>query len=136
VPGGGGQLVLHPSAAQLDWHFERSRLYARYLSRTSVRHQGARTSQAAAWWTANYKGDELLVLWLDAADAAAAQPILAAAQAQALSAGLKRVRLWETISLDELPGAQRVPRDGALPMVASLGAHVTDWCRVERALWV
>lgn len=136
VPGSGGQLVLHPSAAQLDWHFERSRLYARFLSRASLRHQGARTSGASAWWTANYKGDELLVLCLDAPDAAAAQPILAAAQAQAHEAGLARVRLWETISLDTLPDAQRVPRHGALPMVAALGANVTDWCRVERALWV
>lgn len=131
-----GQLALHPSAAQLDWHFERSRLYARFLNRTRLQHQGARAGDAAAWWHAGYKADELVVLWLEAKDAKAAGPVLAAAQAQAHHAGLKRVRLWETISLEGLPGAQRVARDGELPMVASLGAAITDWVRIERALWV
>lgn len=131
-----GHLVLHPSAAQLDWHFERSRIYSRFLSRAPLQHLGAHTGEASAWWHANYKDDELLVLWLDAATAAAAQPVLAAAQAQAHHAGLKRVRLWETISLQTLSGAERIDRDGELPMVASLGASVTCWTRVARALWV
>ena len=136
VPGSAGQLTLHPSAPQLDWHFERSRIYARFLSRTLLQHQGAHTAEASAWWTANYKADELVVLWLDAPTPAAAQPVLQAAQAQAHHAGLKQVRLWETLSLEKFPGAQRVPREGELPMVANLGATVADWCRVERALWV
>ena len=76
------------------------------------------------------------MLWLDAPTAAAARPVLEAAQAQAHHAGLKRVRLWETISLQSHPEAQRLPRDGELPMAASLGPPITAWAQVERALWV
>jgi GNAT superfamily N-acetyltransferase len=134
--GGEGQLVLHPSAAQLDWHLERSRLYARLLARPALTHYGARTPQATAWWTAQFKSDELLVLWLDAPDAAAAAPVLRAAQLQAHQAGLPRVRVWETFSLEGIEGAQKRPRDGELPMAAALNATFSGWQRIERALWV
>lgn len=131
-----GQLLLHPTAEQLDWHFERSRLYARFLGRPALTHYGARTANAAAWWTAQFKSDELLVLWLDAPDAAAAAPLLRAAQLQAHRAGLPRVRVWETLSLGGLEGARRIAREGELPMVAPLNATFTDWHRIERVLWV
>ena len=50
--------------------------------------------------------------------------------------GLQRVRLWETLGLEAVSGAQRVPRDGELPMFVGLGPHLEQWPRVERALWV
>ncbi len=130
------QLLLHPSGDQLDWHFERSRLYARFLGRPELAHYGARTADATIWWTAQFHRDELLVLWLDAPDGAAAAPLLRAAQRQAHALGLPRVRVWETFSLAQVDGAQRCPRVGELPMVVPLNATFTDWGRVERALWV
>lgn len=134
--GGEGRLLLHPSAEQLDWHFERSRLYARFLGRPPLSHYGARTANATAWWTAQHKSNELLVLWLDAPDAEAAAPVLQAAQLQAHRAGLPRVRVWETISLSTFPGALRGPRADELAMVAPLNAKFESWDRIERALWV
>lgn len=131
-----GELLLHPSASQLDWHFERSRLYARFLVRPALSYYGARTAQATAWWTAQFKSDELLVLWLDALDAAAAAPVIRAAQQQAHRAGLPRVRVWETFSLEGFPGARRVARDGELPMAVPLNASFAEWNRVMRVLWV
>jgi hypothetical protein len=130
------ELVLHPSAEQFDWHFERSRLYARYLGRKPLEHWGARTDDASVWWTASYKADELLVLRLEAPSALAARRVLQAAQHQARAAGFKRVRVWETLSLLGIPGAERVRRNGELPMVAGLGPAVKGWKQVERGLWV
>jgi len=129
-------LVLQPSTLQLDWHHLRSRLYARLLSLPPLRHYGARTASGTAWWTAQFKSDELLVLWLDAPDAEAAAPLLEAAQAEAHRAGLPRVRVWETLPLTGLAGAQRFPRDGELPMSVALNATFTHWRSVDRALWV
>ncbi len=135
-PAGEGTLVLHPSAEQLDWHHARSRLYAQLLRRPALAHYGARTAHGTAWWTAQFKSDELLILWLDAPDARAAAPLLRAAQTQAHLAGLPKVRVWETFSLADLPNAQRVARDGELPMVVAINAEIRGWDRVERALWV
>ncbi len=131
-----GQLLLHPSGQQLDWHFERSELYARFFGRPPLSDYGARTALGTAWWTAQFKSDELLVLWLDAPDAAAAAPLLRAAQLQAHRAGLPRVRVWETFRLDAIAGAQRRVREGELPMVVALNVPFSSWQRVERALWV
>ena len=131
-----GQLLLHPSALQLDWHHARSRLYARFLGVPALEHYGARTSAGAIWWTAQFKSNELLVLWLDAADAASATPLLRAAQLQAHRAGLPKVRVWETFSLAKVPGAARTERDAELPMVVGLNVEIHEWARVERALWV
>lgn len=135
-PGPAGTLVLHPSAGQLDWHHARSRLYARFLNRPPLRHYGARTPDGTAWWTAQFKSDELLVLWLDAPDARAAGPLLRAAQAEAHHAGLPKVRVWETFSLASVTNAQRVRRDGELPMAVPLAAAFDTWTQVQRALWV
>lgn len=136
VHGPAFELRLHPTAAQLDWHHARSRLYAEFFGRPPLTHWGARTNEATAWWTAQLKTDELLVLWLDAPDARAAAPLLRAAQQQAHAHGLTHVRVWETFSLASVPGAQRLPRDGELPMSVALAAPFDRWGRVERALWV
>lgn len=135
-PAPDGVLVLHPTAAQLDWHHARSRLYAGFLGRAPLAHYGARAAQGTAWWTAQFKSDELLVLVLDAPDAGAAAPLIHAAQHAAHRAGLPRVRVWETFSLASIPGGQRRPREGELPMAVPLGARFHAWTNVERAFWV
>ncbi len=126
-------LVLQPSAEQLDWHHHRSRLYARLLSLPPLQQYGAQTQAGTAWWTAQFKSNELLVLWLDAPDAEAAAALIRVAQVEAHRAGLPKVRVWETMPLI---GGERVPRDGELPMSVPLNATFTHWLRVDRALWV
>ena len=131
-----GVLVLHPTVAQLDWHHARSRLYAGFLGRPPLAHFGARTARGTAWWTAQFKSDELLVLVLDAPDAGDAAPLIHAAQHAAHRAGLPKVRVWETFPLASVPGGRRLPREGELPMAVPLNARFEAWAHVERAFWV
>lgn len=124
-------LVLHPTAAQLDWAVTREGFYARQLGRAHPSFHGARADGSLALWAAYSKEDELLVLWLDGD---APQKVLRAAQRQAHRCGLKHVRLWARPGPPPR-GAQTVARDGELPMFRPF-TPVTTWSHVQRALWV
>jgi hypothetical protein len=125
-------LVLPPSAMQLDWMFAREAFYARALNRQRPSFQGAHAADAQAIWAANYKGSELVVLWLDGQDT---QAVLRAAQRQAWRCGLERVRVWAIPESPKPEGATVSPRDGELPMYRPF-RPVTGWFHVQRALWV
>ena len=137
LPAPPGALVLHPSAAQLDWHLERERFYARVLRRPGAAFHGARRGDALALWVAGLKADELLVLWLKPGKPGDTRAVLASAQRVAHAAGLRRVRLWEAERVSGLPpGARREPRDGELPMLRAFRGSIETWVGIARALWV
>ena len=133
APGGKG-LWLWPSVDQLDWHLERSRLYARYLGRQTLPYDAAECQGARIWWQAYLKTNELLVLWLEGSREGIAT-LLDAARSLASATGLSQVRLWADPQLP-LPTPQKViPRTDELPMVCSFDDRF-EWKNVQRALWV
>ena len=125
--------LVWPTADQLDWHLERERLYAEYLSRPRPRFHGARVGESRAIWAGALKYDVLKILLLDAKNDDDAQRLIRAARAVAHDAGIASVRDWVPVpALD--PNA--LPED--LPMIAPLHPEVraTDWRYALQALWM
>ncbi|MBX7100024.1 MAG: GNAT family N-acetyltransferase [Myxococcaceae bacterium] len=129
-----GALKLHPSAAQLDWHLERSAIYSELLRAPLGEVFGAAHEGAALWWAPYFKTQELLVLWAEGAPDRLG-PLLEAARGTAGALGLHQVRCWKVPALPTV-GAREVPRDGELPMVCSFVPQLSTWDDVQRALWV
>ena len=133
---------LWPSAAQVDWHLERERIYAQLHARARPRACGARVGEASALWAMVSKSNQLVVLMLDARGPAQAHALLGAAARVAHEAGLGRVVLWEepgTATLVEgLAGARREVREDSLPMLRPLrpGLPPVQQVPFPRALWV
>ena len=133
---------LWPSAAQLDWHLERERIYAELHGRPRPGACGARAGEASALWAMVAKTRQLVVLMLDARTPAQAHALLRAAAQVAHRAGLSRVVLWEepgTPALVQgLAGAERVAREDALPMLRPLrpGLPPVEQVPFPRGLWV
>jgi GNAT superfamily N-acetyltransferase len=143
-PPSGSGVLLWPEAGQVDWQLERERIYAHLLDRPRLRACGAVAGDSRAFWAGNLKAGLLEVLLVEGSDPAELKALLRAAQALAAEAGLTQIRLWE----DPAPapwtqaaatlGAQRLVREGSLPMLAPLAAGVgaADWQHLPRALWV
>lgn len=133
---------LWPSAAQVDWHLERERIYAELLRRPRPEACGAVVGDSTALWAMMARYGELVVLMLDARSEEDAATLLETARAVAHRAGLAKVVVWEEPDtaplLARLPGATRVPRDGSLPMVRPLRPGLPQALAVPfpRALWV
>ncbi|SEL72449.1 Acetyltransferase (GNAT) family protein [Stigmatella aurantiaca] len=133
---------LWPTAAQVDWHLERERIYAEQLGRPRPEACGATVGDSTALWAMVGRYGVLVLLWLDARSAQDAAALLGAAQRVAHRAGLSRVEVWEEPAtapwLARVPGATREPRDGSLPMLQALrpGVLLAEDLPVARALWV
>ena len=119
------------TADQLDWHHERSRFYARALGRVLPAQWGASCGDGSIGWTANFRTNELMVLFTRGSPAEL-RVLIRAASWVAGSVGLGRVRVWQTTPLE---GGERVARED-LPMICSLGAAFETWSPIDRALWV
>lgn len=127
-----------PTASQLDWHVERERIYARALGRLRPPATGARSGDAVALWAGVLRSEELVVLLAHGSGEGLAR-VLGAAQRCAGTAGLKRVRIWDTpdVPFGTVPGLRRVERDGALAMIHPLAPFpASAWRTIPRALWV
>jgi GNAT superfamily N-acetyltransferase len=133
---------LWPSAAQVDWHLERERIYAELLHRPRPQACGAVVGDSTALWAMLARYGELVVLMLDARSAEDTAALLETARAVAHQAGLAKVVLWEEPAtaplLARVPAATRVPREGSLPMVRPLRPGLPPATAVPfpRALWV
>ncbi|HLL06876.1 MAG TPA: GNAT family N-acetyltransferase [Myxococcaceae bacterium] len=131
-----------PTAAQLDWHLERERIYAELLPRPRPEANGARVGDSTALWYMVGRSSTLLVMMFDARTARDAAALLTAARRVAHRAGLKKVVLWEEPSaaplLARVPGAVREAREGSLPMLRPLrpGLEPSGELPIPRALWV
>ena len=133
---------LWPSAAQVDWHLERERIYAEFLRRPRPEACGATVGDSTALWAMMARYGELVVLMLDARSEDDAAVLLEAAGALAHRAGLSKVVLWEEPTtlpwVARVSGATRAARDGSLPMVRPLRSGLPPATDVPfpRALWV
>lgn len=134
--------VVWPSAAQLDWHLERERIYSELLSTARPRVAGARAGAATAFWSGQLKDRRLWVLLLDARSADEAIALLRSARRVAAEAGLAEVRRWDAPVPFVWPwppeGGRIVQRQGELAMIAPLDPRVEPdgWLRVSRGLWI
>ncbi|NTX15739.1 N-acetyltransferase [Myxococcus sp. CA056] len=134
--------LLWPSAAQMDWHLERERIYSELLHRPRPEACGATVGNSSALWAMMARYGELVVLLLDAESVEDAVALLEAARGVAHRAGLARVVIWEEPAtlpwVARAPGALRVARDGSLPMMRPLrpGLPPAERVAFSRALWV
>ncbi|HEU4539412.1 MAG TPA: GNAT family N-acetyltransferase, partial [Polyangiaceae bacterium] len=129
---------LEPSGAQLDWHRERERLYARLLGRPALGSWGARRGQGALLWAADWKGGCLNGLFYRAPGAAEAEALLRSMRRVAASVGLARVVLWDDPSQPWPAPFATAPREGGIPMLRPLhpGLRPEAWALVSRGVWV
>jgi GNAT superfamily N-acetyltransferase len=131
-----------PTAAQLDWHLERERIYSELLPRPRPEANGATVGESTALWYMVGRSSALLVMMFDARSARDAVALLGAARRVAHRSGLSKVVLWEEPAaaplLAQVPGAVRVPREGSLPMLRPLrpGLELSGPIPIPRALWV
>lgn len=134
--------VIWPSPDQLDWHFERERIYSAALGHPRPGAVGARVGESRMFWCTYYASDLLAVLLCDARSDEDAATLLRAAQHAAFTAGVSRVQLWESAALGKWQNAcaayPSTEREGYLPMLHSfVGAVSADtWDFIPRALWI
>ena len=124
--------VVWPSAAQLDWHLERKRVYAALLGQRRIASCGARAGDGVMFWVAGYRHDRLQVLLWNGREF---DRLIETARHVAAEAGFEKVVMWDQ------PGAQGgtlLSRQGSLPMLLALDARVRaeDWLTIPRAVWV
>ena len=131
-----------PTAAQVDWHIERERIYTELLTRPRPEANGAIAGQSTALWHMTGRTSTLMVLMLDARTAEDAAALLGAARRVAHRAGLSKVVLWEEPAaaplLPQVAGGTRELRDGSLPMIRPLrpGLPSPEPTPIPRVLWV
>lgn len=131
-----------PTAAQVDWHIERERIYTELLTHPRPEANGAICGQSTALWHMTGRTSTLMVLMLDARTAEDAAALLGAARRVAHRAGLSKVVLWEEPAaaplLAQVAGGTRELRDGSLPMIRPLrpGLPSPEPTPIPRVLWV
>lgn len=131
-----------PTAAQVDWHIERERIYTELIPRPRPEANGAIAGQSTALWHMPGRTSTLMVLMLDARTAEDAAALLGAARRVAHRAGLSKVVLWEEPAaaplLAQVAGGTRELRDGSLPMIRPLrpGLPSPEPTPIPRVLWV
>ena len=84
-----------PTAAQVDWHLERERIYAELLPRPRPEANGATAGASTALWYMTVRSNALIVVLFDARTAEEATALLSAARRVAHRASLSQVVLWE-----------------------------------------
>jgi predicted N-acetyltransferase YhbS len=143
-----GDFLVWPSAAQIDWHRERERVYAQLLCKPAVRPAGATCGRSVILWAADLKHDRLYVLYLSAETGGEAEALLRSARTVAGQSGLGEVRMWEC----PLPcgslgpqgddgGGVRQVRTESLPMIrpfvpAMPAVAVNAWNWIPKSIWV
>ncbi|MCU0685148.1 MAG: GNAT family N-acetyltransferase [Polyangiaceae bacterium] len=131
-------LWLTPSGAQLDWHRERERLYARLQGRPALDSWGARRGRGALAWAADWKNNCLVGLFYRAPGVPEAEALLRCMRRVAASVGLARVVLWDDPSQPWPAPFATAPREGGIPMIRPLRSDLRPeaWAAISRGHWV
>lgn len=137
----GEDFIVWPTAAQLDWHVERTRSYAALLARPTLPWLGARAGAGEIRWAVDWKSDSLKIVLLATADGGEAAALVRAARRTAAALALREVRLWAQpwpFDVDQALGGTRVARPDSLPMLAPLTPSLAaeSWRQIPRAVWV
>ncbi|HEU4405209.1 MAG TPA: GNAT family N-acetyltransferase [Polyangiaceae bacterium] len=137
-PAPGEGLWLVPSGAQLDWHRERERLYARHQGRPALAAWGARKGRGAIIWAADWKNRRLVGLLYRAHGEAEARALLTCMRRVAASVGLARALLWDDPLEPWAAPFAATPREDSIPMIRPFAAGLRPdaWARIPRGIWV
>lgn len=129
---------LVPSGAQIDWHRERERFYARMQGRPTLGSWGARRGESALIWAADWKRGCLSGLLYHAAGGAEAEALLTCMRRVAAQAELARVVLWDDPAQPWPAPFATSGREGAIPMIRpyAAGLRPEAWASVPRGVWV
>lgn len=138
------EFVVWPSPSQLDWHFERERVYAELLNKNLVQAKAAALAfgDALITWVIDYKQDALQALYFQARTALEAQALLVKACEVAAELGLSKLVVWESEAFtgwDRLGiHGERVERTDTLAMIrcARKTIEPRQWAVVSRSVWV
>ncbi|HEY0840349.1 MAG TPA: GNAT family N-acetyltransferase [Vulgatibacter sp.] len=130
--------VAWPSAAQIDWHLERERIYAEILGRRRPVAAGATIGESTAIWAADFKNERLCMLAAHANDLEAGEALVRSAASIAAGANLRAVHVWESALLPLPPALGRIRHAEDVPMLRPLAGGIAagDWRTIPRALWV
>lgn len=142
-----GRFALLPDAAQVEWHRQRERIYARLFGAPIVRHPVLSCDGGEAIIAADHKLSRLVVLAMFVRDVDAALRLWCACADEAAIAGLTVVTSWASPVADMAVraairqlGGTCIARDGAIPMIRGLrgapAVRAASWTGVSRVLWV
>lgn len=130
------------TAAQLDWHWERERIYAEALGRPKALCHASRVGESFAIWSANYKYDFLEALVFQSATESQRDILLTDGAELCRRLGLTRLQIWDTPA-SGLAGLKMppLPRRDSIAMIRPAGPlragfDHSFWSEVPRALWV
>jgi GNAT superfamily N-acetyltransferase len=132
-----------PTAAQLDWHLERERIYSQLLGEPRTEACGANLGGSSVFFAGDLKNKVLRILLLSAQGASEAVALLRTARRIAHRARLNQVIYWSQPVPFRWPeasdgGGVRVERIGELPMLAPFHPRIdpSEWKLAPRALWI
>jgi hypothetical protein len=135
--------VVWPTAAQLDWHLERERIYSQMLGEPRTGVCGAKLGGSTVFFVGDLKNKVLRVLLLSAQSAPEAVALLRAARRVAYRSRLNQIIYWSQPVPFRWPeasdgGGVRVERIGELPMLAPFHPRIdpSEWKLAPRALWI
>jgi len=139
--------TIRPTIEQLDWHWERSRVYAELLDRPPQSFFALHLfgSKSMSTWMADYKNNTFRALTFIAENPQDAKAMIEYAQSEALRLELDDVRVWqtpETRFLEKVAHGKNVFRDDALamirfaPLVKGASSLSLDHITIPRALWI
>jgi ribosomal protein S18 acetylase RimI-like enzyme len=134
--------VVWPTVSQLDWHFERERIYASLLARPRLTAWGARVGHSRLFWVGDLKNDRVVVLLHELKSIDDANRLLRCARRVAAAAGLKKVVIWErpeSFDWNGLTDGHRVERhEDTIPMLCPLNPDLNpnSWFGLGRSLWI
>lgn len=130
---------LAPSAAQIDWHRERERLYTRFQGRPALGAWGARKGRGAVVWAADWKVNRLAgLLYRAPGGPAEAEALLTSMRRMAARVGLAHAQLWDDAHEPWPAPFAATPRESSIPMLRPFapGLAPAAWARVPRGVWV
>lgn len=136
--------LVWPTSEQLDWHFERERVYAELLNKNTGATKAAALAfgDALITWMVNYKQDALQALYFQARTALEAQALLVKACELACELGLSKLIVWESEAFsgwDRLGiHGERVERADTLAMIRPVDRALepSQWSVISRAAWI
>lgn len=125
--------------AQVDWHWERARIYRARLERPKRFAPGLRAGGAWAILYPDYRTHRLTLLELQPGTREETAAVVEGARREAASLGLREVTIQENpYNVEHLPeGGQRACDDG-VPMIRVFEPQITseEWRDFIRGVWV
>lgn len=141
------ELVVRPTESQINWHWEREKIYARALQRPAPLQHIAIAGRASVAWMAYFSSSRLYALVFKGGSPQENSALLHDGAELCRRLGLREISIWETpqvgdLSLvDSLRKAKLSYREDSIAMARLAQKFDTKenqlvWRNVPRAIWV